>query len=230
MILRRYILYQYGRKQLKMNNFTILDNPLIKEVGLILHNTDTKPNIYRKYLGLLGLYMGVELANRNILPTKKTKTTTPLGTLNETIIDHRKIGVVNILRAGTNMAMGVGNAFPDCSIAFVSAWRKTVNGKTIALTDYSRGVESLKNKFVILTDPALATGCSFLACIDICKKYIDTKKTIILSLHAAEEGIEEIHKEYPEIHIYSVFGPNKLNEDFYILNGPGDCGDRSYNT
>ncbi|MFA5633967.1 MAG: uracil phosphoribosyltransferase [Candidatus Dojkabacteria bacterium] len=213
-----------------MNNFTIVNNLIIKEIGLNLHDTDTKSHAYREYLQQLGLYMALDLANRGILPTKKVKTITPLGELNETIVDDTKIGIINVLRAGTNMSMGVGDAFPDCSIVFVSAWRKTIKGKTVALTDYTRGMEALKNKFVIIADPALATGCSLLACIDICKKYIDTKNTVILSLHAAKEGIENIHKEYPEIRIYSVFGPNKLNEDFYIKNGPGDCGDRCFNT
>jgi uracil phosphoribosyltransferase len=213
-----------------MNNFSILKNPLIQNIGLKLHDINTTSSMYREYTQLLGLYMGIDLADKGILPIKKELIKTPLGKLSTEIVDDNTIGIVNVLRAGTNMAIGMGQALPNSSIAFVSAWRKTVNGKTVASTDYTRGIEHLKDKFVIITDPALATGSSLLACIDICKEYIDTKKTIICCLHAAKEGIECINKEYKDIHIYSVFGPNKLNEKFYIINGPGDCGDRCFNT
>jgi uracil phosphoribosyltransferase len=100
----------------------------------------------------------------------------------------------------------------------------------IADTDYNRGIESLKDKFVILTDPALATGVSLLATIDVISEYINIKKTIICCLNAAKEGIDRIEKEQPEVKIYSVFGPSKLNEHAYIIDGPGDCGDRCFNT
>ena len=64
----------------------------------------------------------------------------------------------------------------------------------------------------------------------VISKYINPKQTIICCLHAAKEGIENIQKEYPDIHIYSLFGPSDVNEKYYIVNGPGDCGDRCFNT
>jgi len=215
---------------MKMNNFTIVRNPVIQKIGLKLHNVDTSVHRYREYCKLLGEYMAIDLAQRDILPTKIETTRTPLGKLESKTIDDKKIGIVNVLRAGTSMALGMGEVFRDSPIAFVSAWRKKENGKMIADTDYTRGVKDLKDKFVIITDPALATGVSILACIDICKEYIDSKRLVICCLHAAQEGIDSIGNEYPEVHIYSVFGPNPLNEKAYIINGPGDCGDRCFNT
>ena len=213
-----------------MNNFTIVDNSVIQEVGHKLHDVNTSPHRYREYCQLLGRYMALDLAQRDIIPTKEIVTETPLGELKSKVIDDKKIGIVNVLRAGTSMALGMGEVFRDSPIAFVSAWRKKENGKMIADTDYTRGIKDLKDKFVIITDPALATGVSILACIDICKEYLDTKQVAICCLHAAQEGIDSIGKEYPNIHIYSVFGPNPLNEKAYIINGPGDCGDRCFNT
>jgi uracil phosphoribosyltransferase len=213
-----------------MKNLTILKNPVIQEIALHLHNIDTNCHDYREYTELLGLYTGIELANLGILPTKKKTITTPLGKLTSTVINGEKIGIVNILRAGTCMALGMGEAFPNATIAFVSAWRKYKGKKIMAESNYSRGIEDLKNKFVIITDPALATGSSLLASISVMKEYIDTSKTVICSLSAAKEGIENIHKEYPEIHIYTAFLEEKMNEKYYIVNGPGDCGDRCFNT
>ena len=213
-----------------MKNYTILKNPVLQEVALQLHNIDTNCHDYRKYTELLGLYTGIELANLNILPTKKKTITTPLGKLTSTVLNGEKIGIVNVLRAGTCMALGMGEAFPNATIAFVSAWRKYKGKKIMAESNYSRGVEDLKNKFVIITDPALATGSSLLASISVMKEYLDTSKTIICSLSSTVEGVKNIHKEYPEIHIYTAFLEEKMNEKYYIINGPGDCGDRCFNT
>ena len=44
-----------------MNNFTIVNNLIIKEIGLNLHDTDTKSHAYREYLQQLGLYMALDL-------------------------------------------------------------------------------------------------------------------------------------------------------------------------
>lgn len=213
-----------------MNNLTIVDNPVIQEVGLRLHDVNTKPHRYREYCKLLGKYMGLDLAQRGVLPTKKEITKTPLGQLNTEIIDDENIGIINVLRAGTCMALGMGETFVNSPIVFVSAWRREKDGQMIADTDYTRGIQDLKDKYVIITDPALATGVSILACLDICKEYINPKRVAICCLHVAKEGVENISKEYKDIQIYSVFGPNPLNEKAYIINGPGDCGDRCFNT
>lgn len=213
-----------------MSNLTILDNPIIKQVGLNLHDVDMDSYTYRKNTMKLGEYMGLELATLDILPKKSSTVETPLGSLTEEVVDDDNIGIVNVLRAGTPMALGMADVFPKSHIAFVSAWRKSEGGKMVADTDYNRGIESLKGKFVILTDPALASGASLLATIDVISEYLNPKRCVICCLHAAKEGVENIAKEYPEIKIFSVFGPSEVNEHCYIVNGPGDCGDRCFNT
>jgi len=219
-------------KQLNKNmkNLTIINNPVIAQLGLNLHDINTKPFEYRENARKLGIHMGSEISNYNILPTKKLKVKTPLGTLSSTVVDDNKIGIVNVLRAGTSFALGMGEVFPNSTISFISAWREGVKGNISAKTEYMRGVQSLKGKYVIISDLALASGVSILACLDVLSKYIKPEKTIICSLHCAKEGIKNIYKSYPQIKIYSVFGPSEMNNHCYILNGPGDCGDRSFNT
>lgn len=213
-----------------MSNFVIVDNPVIQQIGLNLHDVKVDSHSYRCNVQKLGEYMGLRLASMGILPTKNTTVETPLGSLKTKVVDDENIGIVSVLRAGTPMAIGMSDALPNSHIAFVSAWRKEDGDKMIADTDYNRGIESLKDKFVILTDPALATGVSLLATIDVISKYTDINKCIVCCLHAAKQGIDAFAKEYPKIKIYSVFGPSKLNEHAYIINGPGDCGDRCFNT
>lgn len=213
-----------------MNNLTIIKNPVIQEIGLRLHDIDTKPFEYRENSRKLGMYMGMEVSNYNILPLKDSKIATPLGELSTQVVDDSNIGIVNVLRAGTSFALGLGEVFPNSTISFISAWREGKKGNISAKTEYMRGVESLKDKFVIISDLALASGVSILACLNVLKEYIDTKRCIICSLHCAKEGVESIQASYPSIKIYSVFGPSEMNNHCYILNGPGDCGDRCFNT
>lgn len=213
-----------------MENFILVDNPVIKRIGLKLHDITVNSSEYRENTRLLGLYMGIDLAQRGVLPLKKNKVTTPLGEIGAEVVDEEGVGIVNVLRAGTCMALGMGQALPDSSIAFISAWRKQNGEEITAESDYNRGVEDLAGKFVILTDPALASGSSLLACIELIYEKVKVQKIIVCSLHAAKLGIANIHEEYPEIEIYSVFGPGELNEKFYIVDGPGDCGDRCFNT
>jgi uracil phosphoribosyltransferase len=213
-----------------MKNFILVDNPIIKRIGLKLHNVATSSSEYRENTKLLGLYMGIDLAQRGVLPLKKSEVQTPLGEIGADIIDEEKVGIVNVLRAGTCMALGMGQAFPESSVAFISAWRKQNGSKITVESDYNHGVEDLAGKSVILTDPALASGFSLLACIEVIYKKVNVEKIIICALHSAKLGVINIHKKYPEVEIYSVFGLGDLNKKFYIINGPGDCGDRCFNT
>jgi uracil phosphoribosyltransferase len=213
-----------------MSNLVILKNPVIRKVGLSLHSTETDTYTYRENTRKLGEYMGLELASMDILPMKRTTVKTPLGSLREEVVDDDSIGIVNVLRAGTPMALGMGEVFPKSHIAFVSAWRREEGGKMVADTDYNRGIESLKDRFVILTDPALASGSSLLATLDVISEYVDPKRCVICCLHVAKEGVENIFREYPDIKIFTLFGPSDVNEHCYIVNGPGDCGDRCFNT
>ncbi|MEA3471600.1 MAG: uracil phosphoribosyltransferase [Thermodesulfobacteriota bacterium] len=212
-----------------MSNLVILKNPVIRQIGLSLHDVETESHLYRENTRKLGEYMGLELASMDILPTKSTTVKTPLGSLREEVVDDDNIGIVNVLRAGTPMAMGMGEVFPKSHIAFVSAWRREEGGQMVADTDYNRGIESLKDRFVILTDPALASGASLLATLDVISEYVDPKRCVICCLHVAKEGVENIFKEYPDIKIFTLFGPSEVNEHCYIVNGPGDCGDRCFN-
>jgi len=213
-----------------MKNLIIINNPVITKLGLKLHNVNTKPYEYRDSARKLGILMGSEISNYNILPTKNIKIKTPLGSLSSTVIDDDSVGIVNILRAGTSFALGIGEVFPNSTISFISAWREGIKGNISAKTEYMRGVESLKGKFVIISDLALASGVSILACLEVLSKYIKPEKTIILSLHCAKDGVKNINKSYPQIKIFSVFGPDEMNDHCYIINGPGDCGDRCFNT
>ena len=49
-------------------------------------------------------------------------------------------------------------------------------------------------------------------------------------LVAAPEGIQTLHRQHPEVSIYTAAIDRQLNEKGYILPGLGDAGDRIFGT
>ena len=47
---------------------------------------------------------------------------------------------------------------------------------------------------------------------------------------SAPQGIENIHKHYPDVEIITAAVDDYLNEKGYIVPGLGDAGDRIFNT
>ena len=210
-------------------NLIVLDTPHLNDLCLKLHDSNTRPSQYRKYMEQFGEACAIEIAKD--LPKTKTTVKTPLGKLTKHTVDSKKIGIINILRAGTPMSLGFGNIFPEATITFISAWRKYhKDGSTYAVSEYQRGGEALKGKEIIIVDPALATGVSIVSVIEILEEYIDLKKLKICALNAAKPGVKLILDKYPKTIIYSAVKPKKVNKKGYILNGPGDAGDRCFNT
>jgi len=212
-----------------VKNPIILDSPYLNELCLKLHDINTSPYQYRKFMEQFGEACALEIAKD--LPKVETMVKTPLGKLTKTTINSSNIGIINVLRAGTPMALGFANIFAEATITFISAWRKYYkNGSTYAVSKYQRGGENLKGKEIIIVDPALATGVSIVSVIELLEEYIDLKKLKICALNTAKPGVKLILNKYPKTIIYSAVKPNGLNKKGYILNGPGDAGDRCFNT
>jgi len=52
----------------------------------------------------------------------------------------------------------------------------------------------------------------------------------LIALIAAPEGIERLHREYPDVAVVVAGIDRGLNERGYILPGLGDAGDRLFGT
>jgi uracil phosphoribosyltransferase len=51
-----------------------------------------------------------------------------------------------------------------------------------------------------------------------------------MSIIAAPEGIEKVHKDHPDVNIYCACVDKELNTNAYIVPGLGDAGDRLFGT
>ena len=85
--------------------------------------------------------------------------------------------------------------------------------------------------YVYITDPMLATGNSLLEAIKLyADKGIPQENIKCLCIISAPQGIENIHKNFPNVEIISAVIDDYLNEKGYIVPGMGDAGDRIFNT
>lgn len=87
----------------------------------------------------------------------------------------------------------------------------------------------METRDIIILDPMLATGGSAVKAIEILKTQ-NVKSIRLACLVGCPEGVEFVHKNYPEIPIYLAAMDERLNENGYIVPGLGDAGDRLFGT
>ena len=61
-------------------------------------------------------------------------------------------------------------------------------------------------------------------------KKAGARSVMLVCLVAAPEGIENVHKEHPDVQIVTAAVDRGLNEKGFIVPGLGDAGDRLYGT
>lgn len=139
----------------------------------------------------------------------------------------KKVTIVPILRAGLGMLDGVLSLIPAAHVSVVGQVR---NEDTLEARTYlNKLVGELDQRLAIIVDPMLATGGSMISTIDLLKK-AGSKDIRALVLVAAPEGIANLEKAHPDVHVYTASIDERLNEKGYILPGLGDAGDRIFGT
>ena len=97
------------------------------------------------------------------------------------------------------------------------------------MTYYQKLPPDIAETEVLLIDPMLATGGSGSAAISYLKK-AGVLSMKFVCLVAAPEGIAAVHRQHPEVPIYTAAIDRQLNDKGYILPGLGDAGDRIFGT
>jgi uracil phosphoribosyltransferase len=119
------------------------------------------------------------------------------------------------------------NYFDDAENSFISAYRHHPNNNEEfeIIVEYLAS-PSLENKTLILADPMLATGRSFVNVMQALKTMGTPKQIHLVSVIGATEGIEHIAEEFPEdTQLWIATIDEKLDEKGYIVPGLGDAGD-----
>ena len=208
-----------------MENVVMFDHPLIQHKISRLRDKNTGTNEFRKLIEEIAMLMGYE-ALRD-LPLKDVEIETPLETCMTPMISGRKLAVVPILRAGLGMVNGILALTPTAKVGHIGLYRDEVTHEPHEY--YCKLPSPIDERTIIVTDPMLATGGSAVSAVDFINDH-GGKKIKFLSIIAAPEGLERLHKAHPDIQIYVGHLDRCLNENAYICPGLGDAGDRIFGT
>jgi len=175
----------------------------------------------------LGEILGYELSKQLKFSAKNIKT--PLGN-SEVQLPESEIVVCSILRAGLPLHNGLLNYFDDAENSFISAYRHHPNNdEHFEIVVEYLASPSLEGKSLILADPMLATGGSFVNVMNALKQMGTPKEIHLVAVIGAEEGIAHLKNEFPEdSKLWIATIDKELNDRGYIIPGLGDAGDLCY--
>ena len=204
-----------------LKNVTIFDHPLIKHKVSHLRDVNTGSKEFCELVTELTALMGYE-ALRD-LPTKDVTVQAPLRTFASPVLAE-DFTIVPVLRAGLGMVEGLRFLSPTAKVGHVGLYRDEVTLE--AKQYYFKLPVDAADGEVIVVDPALATGATAVAAIDMLKK-AGCKRIKFMCIFSSATGIKAVHDAHPDVTVYTAaYSDEPLNEKGYIYTAAGDAGDR----
>jgi len=208
-----------------MEQFTIVDHPLIKNKMALLRGKNTGSKEFRELVEEIAMLICYE-ATRN-LPLVDTEIETPICKTTEKTLAGTRIAIVPILRAGLGMVEGMLNLLPTAQVGHIGLYRDP--GTLQPVEYYCKLPSDIAECEVFVLDPMLATGGTAAAAIQFIKDR-GAKHIRLLSLVASPEGVKKVTAAHPDVFVYAAAFDKGLNEQGYIVPGLGDAGDRMFGT
>ena len=152
---------------------------------------------------------------------------TPLAKIKTSKLLNQPV-LITVLRAGLAYFQGFQNFFDQAEAGFIGAYRKEGGHEITINLDYLAS-PSLEGRELIVIDPMLATGKSFIHSIQALLKNGTPSHIHIASLIASPEGIRFIQENLKiPFTLWTFAIDERLDHRFYIVPGLGDAGDLSY--
>ena len=200
-----------------------LEHPLSKHYLTLLREKDTSFEIFRSAASKLSYLLIIE-ATKNLKIDQK-EIETPLVETTGYKLSSNTVAV-SVLRAGLGLIDGPKDLIPGMTFGYIGVQR---NEETAKPENYYENLPDVKNKDVFILEPMLATGGSLSFAIDTVKKY-EPKNIFALTVISSPEGIKYISDNHSDITLLTASIDKKLDENFYIVPGLGDMGDRLFGT
>jgi uracil phosphoribosyltransferase len=180
---------------------------------------------FRKNMERMGEIMAYEISKK--LEYTDCTVNSPLASLTSSQLKAQPI-IITVLRAGLVYFQGFLNYFDQAEGGFIGAYRKE-GGDQIQINLEYLAAPNLAGREVILVDPMLATGKSFVRSVSAMLSHGRPGHLHIASLIASPEGINYVKKNLDMPHTLWTFAVDeKLDSRFYIVPGLGDAGDLSF--
>ncbi|RVW80279.1 Uridine kinase-like protein 1, chloroplastic [Vitis vinifera] len=140
----------------------------------------------------------------------------------------KKLCGVSIVRSGESMENALRACCKGIKIGKILIHRDGDNGKQLI---YEKLPKDISERHVLLLDPVLATGNSAGQAIELLiQKGVPESHIIFLNLISAPEGIHCVCKRFPSLKIVTSEIDVALNEEFRVIPGMGEFGDRYFGT
>lgn len=204
-----------------MQNVTVFDHPLIRHKVTHLCDVNTGSKEFCEIVSEITMLMGYEVLKD--LPVKMVEIQAPLSKFESPVLAE-DFTIVPILRAGLGMVDGLRSLLPTAKVGHIGIYR---DEKTLQpIQYYFKMPVDVAQGEVIIVDPAFATGVSADAAIKLLKE-AGCKRIKFMCIFAADQGIEMVAKNHPDVPIYAAYHSTKpLNSHGYIVDAAGDAGDR----
>lgn len=201
-----------------------VQHPLIKHHLAALRDKHTAPAEFRQLVRRLSVLLAYEATEDLTLAACEIQT--PLTHMAGARLAQR-VGLVPILRAGLGMVDPILELIPTAEVWHLGLYRDETTARPVEY--YSKLPASEPVDVALVIDPMLATGGSIIAALAALKRW-GVSQTRVLSIIAAQEGVEAVRSQFPETKIYACAIDPELNSRKFIVPGLGDAGDRIFNT
>jgi uracil phosphoribosyltransferase len=201
-----------------------VEHPLVAHHVTRMRRLATKSSEFRGLVRKLAVLMAYEATKD--LATNPYEVQTPL-TKADGVQLHGRIGLVPILRAGLGMVDPVLDLLPMAEVWHLGLYRDESTAQPVRY--YDKLPPGRPVDVALVVDPMLATGGSATAALSTLREW-GVPRMKVLSLIAAQEGVDAVASQFPEAQIYICQIDPELNAQKFIVPGLGDAGDRIFNT
>ena len=202
-----------------------ITNPIVKHKLTQVRRKETPSKDFRALVEEIAAFLTYEVG-KNFEP-RTIEIETPIKSCRAEVLDEEKFVIVPILRADLAMTNGALKIFPNASIGHIGLYR---DEKTFEPVEYfCKMPPHIDEKILIVVDPMLATGGSASAALKLLKNR-GAKKIFFLCIVSAPQGLKKLSADHPDVEIYTAAIDEGLDENFYIVPGLGDAGDRIFAT
>jgi uracil phosphoribosyltransferase len=202
----------------------VIDHPLVATGLSILRAKTTTRDLFRRHLQEISALLFVEASRE--WATRAIQVETPLAPCAGAVL-AKPIVLVPILRAGLGMLDGIQQIAPDAGIGHIGLYRDAETLRPVSY--YEKIPVNVTAAEVLLLDPMLATGNTACEAASILKAQ-GAHSIQFLCVVACPAGVQQFHREHPDVPIITAAIDPELNGHGYIVPGLGDAGDRYFGT
>ncbi|XP_053736364.1 uridine-cytidine kinase-like 1 isoform X3 [Synchiropus splendidus] len=202
--------------------------PQVRGMHTIIRNKETNRDEFIFYSKRL-MRLLIEHA-LSFLPLKPVSVETPQGGIYQgRRLSGKRITGVSILRAGETMEQALTAVCKDIRLGKILIQTNHDTGEPEL--HYLRLPKEISEDYVILMDSTVSTGAAALMAVRVLLDHdVAEDKIFLLSLLMAEMGVHSVAYAFPKVRIITTAVDKEVNDQFHIIPGIGNFGDRYFGT